>query len=330
MKYEKGISVIIPAHNCARTLKRAINSINYHNKDKLEIIIVENGSTDDTLTTAEELCTSSNNIIVTSSKKGVSNARNRGLEVASKDKIVFLDADDYFEDGAFNTLLNQQSGDLAIYSYKTGENNQRLFTAVKCYSGNELTLLIGRMLTYPTTFLTVWGKVFDAQVIRENRLKFRADLRLSEDSFFLIQYLYYCKSVFGYNDCIYNYSRNENSTVRNYNVNAVDEYLTSLQAVHDFVFKQFFVVKDYYYKYGLMQLNLIGVHGIFDRCNSQSFGNKVKRLKRVLNTSLIRECLTQVRIFQLRSPKFLAIILLKCHLTSLAGVVFMLRNRISF
>lgn len=326
MKDEKGISIIIPAHNCARTLERAVHSINCHNKKDLEVIIVENGSTDSTFKIANELHQRNGNVIVATSKKGVSNARNKGLEIASKDKIAFLDADDYYENSAFNTIITHQNSDLTIYSYKSGNNTQRLFTTSRNYYGKELTSLIGKMLTYPTTFLTVWGKIFNAQIIKKNQLRFQNNLRLSEDSLFLIQYLSYCRNVYCYKDCIYNYSRNEESTVRKYSESTVDDYLLSLRVVHDFIFEQMSSVKDYYYKYGLMQLNLIGVHGIFDIHNPISFSKKLKLLRQTVENPILMECLEKTSIEDLNSVKFIAIIFIKLRMFLIAGQIFTLRS----
>lgn len=329
MNKRTDLSIIIPAHNCADTLRRAVNSVNLGYQKKVEIIIVENGSTDSTLAVAQDICQKQNEVTVVSSAKGVSNARNKGLEMATGRRIMFLDADDSFTNGAFNFILSHLSSDLAIYSYRSGEKEKQLFPTTQRYTGKELTALIGEMLTYPTDYLTVWGKVFDKRVIARHQLRFDNNLRLSEDSLFVIQYLFYCKSIHCYRDCIYNYSRNEGSTVRKYNKSTVKDYLISLRAVHDFIFERFFSVKHYYFKYGLMQLNLIGVHGIFDTHNQVSFFKKMKLLKLTVQDPLLIECLKGISIKDLNSIKFIAIIFIKLHMFLIAGQIFALRSYFS-
>ena len=110
-------SVIIPAHNAEKTLRRAVESvlaamefvesdavIASHRQDQeentvplFEILIVENGSEDATEFIARSLqAEHEDSVRLLKSEKGVSNARNRGLEEAAGEKILFLDADDLF------------------------------------------------------------------------------------------------------------------------------------------------------------------------------------------------------------------------------------------
>ena len=323
------LSIIIPAHNCARTLEKAVNSIENSN-GKVEIIIVENASTDNTYNVAKQIKNKRQNIILTSSEKGVSNARNKGLALASGQKVMFLDSDDYYQPKAIEFVLNHMSADLDIYSYQSGGTDKKMFDRDHVYTGNEKIQFIGKMLTFPTSYLTVWGKAFNTQLIRNHHLKFQNNLSLSEDSLFLIEYVSFCKSIAGHMESIYYYSLSSESAVRKYDPETVSDYLKSLKAVRNFIMENFPAIQDYYYKYGLMQLNLIGVHGIFDRSNSASFNSKMSRLKETISDPLISECLSKTKIQELKSIKFLAIILIKLHLTFLACQVFELRNRISF
>ena len=99
------ISVIIPAHNAARTLERAVSSILTQDVPAdVEILIVENGSTDDTLSLAYTLAEKSNHIRVLQSPPGVSEARNLGIEQAKGDMIGWIDADDMYAPGALHAL----------------------------------------------------------------------------------------------------------------------------------------------------------------------------------------------------------------------------------
>lgn len=329
MNNKISLSIIIPAHNCADTLERAITSIE-NTSEAVEIIIVENASTDNTYKVAGQIAKKRQNVTLASSKKGVSNARNKGLALAKGKKVMFLDADDYFQSNAIEFVLKHLTADLAIYSYQNSDTNRILFDQDHTYTGSELIPLVGKMLTFPTNYLTVWGKTFDMQIIHKHHLEFQNNLRLSEDSLFLIQYVSFCKSIAGYPECIYHYSLSRQSAVRTYNPNTVADYLKSLEAVRRFIINDFPEVQTYYYRYGLMQLNLIGVHGIFDRLNHESFNNKAKRLRKVIDDPLISECISKTKIRELKSLKFLAIIFIKLHLTFLACQVFELRNRISF
>jgi len=90
------VSIVIPAHNAAATLARTVASVQAQTHSRWEIVIVENGSTDDTLRVTTELAAQDPRIRVSrSDARGVSHARNCGLELARHDWVLFLDADDW-------------------------------------------------------------------------------------------------------------------------------------------------------------------------------------------------------------------------------------------
>lgn len=76
-----------------------------------------------------------------------------------------------------------------------------------------------------------------------------------------------------------------------------------------------------------MQVNLIGVHGIYDANNPVGTDEKKKQLKRVLKHPIVSECFNRTPITRMRAPRFAAIILLKLHCYALAGKIFELRSR---
>ncbi|HGQ0659362.1 TPA: glycosyltransferase family 2 protein, partial [Streptococcus pneumoniae] len=91
------ISIIIPLHNGEDTIIRAVKSVINSRLygDLIEIIIVENGSTDQSFKISQKLATENSNIRVLKSDKGTSFARNVGIEKSKGKWLIFLDADDY-------------------------------------------------------------------------------------------------------------------------------------------------------------------------------------------------------------------------------------------
>ncbi|MDO4902904.1 MAG: glycosyltransferase family 2 protein [Limosilactobacillus sp.] len=324
---EKLISIIIPAYNCADTLERAVDSID---NDNAEIIIVENGSEDNTFEVAKLLSEKHSNVKLYTSSKGVSNARNKGIQESKCDRLMFLDSDDFFCPGTVEYVLEHCKSDLSIYSYKVNDSTIRLFDKNEKFTGDYLLRLANRMMMFPTNYLTVWGKVFDTKLIKSNGLRFDDKLRLSEDSLFMVQFLRLCDSISGYKKEIYNYTLSNDSAVHRFNDKTSEDYLLSLSKVRKFVFSDYQELKASYYLYGLMQLNLIGVHGIFDRGNSKNFLEKTSDLRTITKNVLIKECINNVRFADMKSIKFIAIIFIKLRLNLIAGIIFTLRNRFSF
>ena len=100
MPYNPKISVIIPAYNAEKHIEAAIKSIHQQNYDNLEIIVIDDGSTD----TTADICKALGVKLIQQENLGISAARNVGLKAATGDLIAFLDADDLWCD---NKIKNQ-------------------------------------------------------------------------------------------------------------------------------------------------------------------------------------------------------------------------------
>ena len=101
------VSVIVPMYNAEHTIEKCLDSIINQTYDELEIILVDNGSDDNTIDLAKNYCEKDNRIILISeNKKGVSNARNKGIDISKGDYLSFVDADDALE----HTGIDKQVG----------------------------------------------------------------------------------------------------------------------------------------------------------------------------------------------------------------------------
>ena len=102
MKY----SVIIPVYNSEKTIKRCIDSITLQNRSDVEIIVINDGSTDESESICKALQNEHENIIyIHQENGGVSSARNLGLSVATGEFVMFVDSDDYVDN---QLLINIQ------------------------------------------------------------------------------------------------------------------------------------------------------------------------------------------------------------------------------
>ncbi len=101
------ISVIIPFFNAGRYLRRCLESVVSQDFSEYEIICVNDGSTDESLSIAEEFAGRFPYVrVISQENRGLSNARNRGMEVAEGEYILFADGDDYLEKNVIGKLYN--------------------------------------------------------------------------------------------------------------------------------------------------------------------------------------------------------------------------------
>ena len=100
------ISVILPIYNVAQFLPRCIESVCSQTYDNLEIILVDDGSPDDCGDICDKYAEKDNRIVVVHKQNGgLSDARNKGAEIANGEYITFIDSDDYVTDTYVEYLL---------------------------------------------------------------------------------------------------------------------------------------------------------------------------------------------------------------------------------
>lgn len=202
------ISIIVPVYNASQYLCECIESILSQSFRDFELILINDGSTDNSLSICKSYERQDGRITLISGENGgVSKARNRGLDVAKGEWITFADADDYFLDDALLTLYER--------AMQTG-TDLVLANALKLKNGkfSELHRLKNEVL--PNAIMSIkhfalWGYLFNADIIRKNRLRFIDGLAYSEDRIFIYQMARYCKTIAFCNKPIYVYRINETS-----------------------------------------------------------------------------------------------------------------------
>ena len=173
----KKLSILIPAYNVERWLPRCLNSILSQVEDDIEIVIVDDGSTDTTLQCANEFAEKWNYIRVFSKhNEGVGAARNYLLDKACGEFIWFVDSDDYIAEGALQHILSELNStiDLLSVSYNGG-----VFTP---FEGNATEYI---QKGYINGYL--WTKIIRRSVIEDAHIRFDPQRYSQEDWFFLMQ-----------------------------------------------------------------------------------------------------------------------------------------------
>lgn len=187
------ISVIIPAYNAARTIRRCIQSVLDQTYTEWEMIIVDDGSKDDTL----DICQSygdSRIRVLHKENGGVSSARNHGLKFAQGDYIAFIDSDDFIEVDYLEHLSQGLDYDIVISGFcyeNTPESSSfHLKLANREAVGRELSKLINAdQLCYP------WGRLFKRSIIETYHIRFDEAMRFAEDNVFNWEYLCHINSL---------------------------------------------------------------------------------------------------------------------------------------
>ena len=236
------VSVVVPVYNAARTLKKCVDSLTSQIFDDVEILLINNGSTDNSLDVCKEIAGKDSRIkVIDTSEKGVSAARNRGIELATGEFVTFVDADDWIDPDVcklFADLNAKHNYDLFCYSaqyQKKGKiTTTHLFGKdIELLSQNqkeELQIKVfapqAPIFSYKmnTRFAgSACGKFYKRKILLENNLRFATETIISEDVLFNTLALdFFCK--IGYTrKYFYHYVQQNDSAQNRYRPNS-DKY----------------------------------------------------------------------------------------------------------
>lgn len=217
---EEVISVIVPVYNVESYLEECILSILHQTYNALQIILIDDGSTDLSGKICDQYAEIDNRIEVIHQKNaGVSVARNVGIQKAIGKYIIFTDSDDVLPEKAYEDLLNVRTGNPGLvigrmqYIDKCGKE---LKTSPKFDIQKISVKKFAEELYEEKSFGYLgylWDKLFVRSIISENKLTFNPNIQLNEDRLFIIQYLLHCNFVACCNKVVYLYRQRSGSVI---------------------------------------------------------------------------------------------------------------------
>lgn len=194
------VSVIIPIYNAYDYLRPALDSVVYQTLRDIEIICIDDGSTDRSLEILKEYQKNDDRVrIVTEANAGPGLARNNGLGRTRGEYVAFLDADDFYEPNFLEALYEmalRDNLDIAIAGYDIYNSQRAIFTKmeeaehVEIFEGGAVTSKNQRPNEIlASTTGSAWNKMFRRSFIIDKELKFLPDVKMYEDVYFTVSAL---------------------------------------------------------------------------------------------------------------------------------------------
>lgn len=249
----KTVSIIIPVFNAGLTIEHCLHSLQIQTYENIEIILVDDASSDDSCDKIQQHIEQDPRIKLFQQvqNNGASASRNIGINKARGTYVFFLDADDWLEVNAIESLVSlaiEKDSDFVCASHiqnfddhskkkEDGTPNHDLL-----FESNDLINYIKNYLNKPyyfTLFVHCWGKLYKLQTIHQHKLEFNQRLSQLEDVNFNFQYLQYCESVSYKNDFLYHHRISQQSqsmsTLSGVEENAIEKILTAFRPIKDFL-----------------------------------------------------------------------------------------------
>lgn len=226
-------SIVIPVYNAEPYIEQCIKSILEQKYNNIEIIVVDDGSTDKSIEKIKKF--EKDLIIIRQENSGVSTARNRGMLKASGDWLVFLDADDEILPNALinlNEIIEKNKAELIVtntISNKMMKNHDSDYKVTSYEDKNQFLksiISINSFIDKGEMFKNnrcIGGKIFKLEIIKKYDIKFDSNIHTFEDGFFIMEFVNKSQNILFYNNNIYYYREVKNSKTHRINEKNIKE-----------------------------------------------------------------------------------------------------------
>lgn len=208
------ISVIVPVYNVADYLEQCLDSILNQTYKEFEVILVDDGSTDTSYSICDEYVKRDSRFhLFRQENKGLSAARNAGLELCKGGYVTFVDSDDFVSPEYLQGMienLKQADADIAICEHYRLENGTFYFQK---HDLNDREIISSRdafKRIHQVNYAVAWGKLFKSSLFRYVRFPVG---RVYEDSFTLPKLYMFCEKIVVLPDELYCYRQRSTSII---------------------------------------------------------------------------------------------------------------------
>ena len=303
----KKISIIIPCYNVESYISQCLESVINQTYTNLEIICINDGSTDCTLSFIQKIShEDSRFVVIDQLNKGLSAARNIGISKSTGDLIMFLDSDDYLD---LDTIYSMEkffaTNDLICFSYqRIFENTSKVrkFNFSGEFSAEDIQRrMVGLMeeeLSDPSqvdSLVTACMKIFNAELIKRNNIQFTdTSLIGTEDLLFNLLYLEVAKMVRIIDEPYYFYRKtNATSLTSLYKPQLFEKW----KNLYEIISKTIENKPTHFHKsfQNRICLSIIGL-GLNETFSPKSHSEKKKRLNEILSDSLYEKAFASLQM----------------------------------
>lgn len=250
------ISVVVPVNNAALTLTKCVNSLTSQTFRNIEVLLINNDSADDSWSLCLEWASKDSRIkAINHFEKGVSSARNRGIQESVGEYVMFVDADDWIDENVCELFVSEnrfQNYDLFCFSAQYHKENcslkSFLFTEnVQLLSENQKEELQIKVFAPNAPYFeyktntryagSVWGKFYKREILLKNNLRFATETIISEDVLFNTLVLDYFHRIGYTRDCFYHYIQQTNSAQNRYRLHSARYFAFVINEIQSWLLK---------------------------------------------------------------------------------------------
>lgn len=279
------LSIIIPSYNVEEYLPKCFDSILSQNCDDVEVICINDGSTDSTSAILSRLGqTYANVVVVNQDNAGMSASRNKGLDIAKGEYVMFVDSDDWLEPESLNVLLATVSGeDVVEFQCRKFYEEQSRYSEPESHDLNRISTGWNyfnqtRLEPRDIHFVCIWQRLYRRDFLLMNNLRFEESVRRAEDDLFTTMVMWHAQSVKTCPVLVYNYRVRPNSITTTVSIDRWYDSIKVQELLEDFFIDK--VGADMSVIYRVLASNYINW---FSRKTTALYGNQDAMLRKRIN-----------------------------------------------
>lgn len=306
------ISIIVPIYNVSGFLPQCLDSLIKQSYQNIEIIAVNDGSTDNSLEILIRYAQAFSQIrIISQANAGLSAARNTGIAASKGEYLCFVDSDDWIDtDTCQKAIEAVQKNNVDIVCWNYVKEYRHDSISVQCIKTNELydenniknlyRRIVGPIkeeLAFPQyldSLSTAWGKLYRSELIKENSISFISTKEIgTEDLLFNIEVFSYIRRAYLMTDCLSHYRKyNSTSLTATYKPNLTVQW-SNLQNRILTIIGQDKELKQAYFN--RIALSIIGI-GLNECASKESLRSKKERINSYLSGKYPSQALKQLNL----------------------------------
>ena len=326
------ISIVVPVYNIPETLLRGcLDSIINQTMRDIEAIIVDDGSTNGSEIICDEYAQKSSSMKVIHTKNaGVSNARNVGIECATADYVIFVDADDILLPDACEKIHGAAiKANVDILFFKPTD---AFFIEEK--DKNYINDMQVRIISHTDTvngfvYGSPWCKVFRREFLDKKELRFTLGVKRSQDRLFMLYCLDATNKIAFFDYSGYKYVRNEESICNKYNENIVDILNNAENHIAKFILCYHQEDKTYLRALDILKIRFILTEMqlfFLNKKRGLSVQRRADELAQIFSASDVRRSIENIDIKVFSGKQKVQMFFLKRKMYMLTVIVFDLMN----
>lgn len=301
-------SIIVPIYNAESTLTKCFESINKQTYKNIEIVLVDDGSTDKSLKMCKDFEKYDKRVKVIHQKNnGISSARNSGIKNSNGEWIIFLDSDDMLESDACEILkdtIKEYNNKIEIINYcfyktylgKIKEiDNSTYFEMNKIYNNQQqIEYIKNEILNLKSNIASVWSKAYKSEFIKKNNIYFDEKLTFAEDMEYLCRVLSYYPNVVFIKKILYMQTYSKYSATSFYKEENMYSALESFEKIECQLNMKSAHSKTNYYNALLSNIVSAFISGFFNPANKMSRKEKKRKISNYLSQPKVKEALKNI------------------------------------